>query len=216
MKRIAPYLSLLIVILCSSSCVTAPHFAGTIQNNSYTPSANNYTVPIPVSAGLGGRIQDSTNTVIFVDDFGSLFRIETWALSNEDMQITHTLDRQKYLGTMLKAFYLPNTILRVIPSATVVYQEWHPEFHGGALYVEVKMPGGAINSVSINGAPPVKEDTERGLLLFVEGNNICIVSTALGCIKRSDESASERENRTRPLLHQTTVDFAKTIAFKVN
>ena len=216
MKRIAPFLSLLIVIVCSSSCVTAPHFAGTIQNNIYTPSSNNYTVPIPVSAGLGGRIQDSTNMVIFIDDFGSLFRIETWVLSNEDMQITHSLDRQKYLGTMLKAFYLPSTILRAIPSATIAHQEWHPEFHGGTLYTEVTMPGGSINSVSVNGAPPVKEDTARGLLLFVEGNSLCIVSTALSCIKKSDESAMERENRTRPLLHQTTVDFAMTIAFKMN
>lgn len=202
------------VLVLTISCRASTPLAGTIKNKIYTPSAARYTVPVPVSKSFGGRTQDDLYGVSFTDDFSKLFRIEVLPMPEAEMEQIKQVERKLYLESILKGMYLPNTILKVFPTSTITHQNWYPNSSGGSLYVEVAMPEGSIGIPSINGAPPKRIDAERGILLFITGNDLCVVSTSLSMIRKSGETTPDRIKRMRPILEKNTVDFMKTIKFQ--
>jgi hypothetical protein len=212
MKKISILLTVLCLLLGTSACTTTT-LSGSIKNKVYTSPSGRYSVPVPVEKYLGAKFQDDPYGISFTDDFCNLFRIEVVPMPKEEIAKVKQYERKMYLENTINGMYLPSTILRVFPSSTVTYQNWYPDLKGGTLYAEVALPGGSIGVESINGAPPKRVDAERGILLFIDGEDLCVVTTSLSQIRKFGETTEDRIKRMRPTLEQNTVDFMKTIEF---
>ncbi len=213
MIKITTSLILLCLALIITACTTTPPLTGSIKNKTYTPLSSRYSVPVPVLKSLGGITHDDPYGVSFTDDFSKLFRIEVLPIPEAEMDTIKHVERRQYLESILNEMYLPNTILRVFPASIVTYQNWYPNLGNGSLYAEVAMSEGSVGVASINGTPPKRMDAERGILLFIGGNDLCVVSTSLSMIRKSGESTPDRIKRMRPILERNTVDFMHTIEF---
>lgn len=213
MKKRTISLILFCLILGSSVCIASPRLSGSIKKNIYTPLSGRYRVPVPVENHLNGKTSDDVYWVMFTDDFYKMFQIELIPMPEEEKLKAKKMDRKEYLKGVLYGMYLPTTILKDCPAASVSYLSWHADLQGGAGYVEVAMPEGSLGLVSINGQPEKKVDAERGLLLFIDDGDLCVVSTMLSQIRKSGETTEDRMKRMRTILEQNTVDFMKTIEF---
>lgn len=197
-----------------SGCSNSPPLSGTIKKNIYTPASGKYSVPVPVEKYLNGRTSDDVYWVMFIDDFYRMYQIELIPMPEEEKLKAEETDGTEYLEGVLSRMYLPTTVLRDCPDSTVTYLNWHSDLNDGTLYAEVAMPEGSLGLVSKNGGPAKRVDAERGLLLFMENGDLCVVSSMSPQIRKHGESTEERIKRLRPNLEKNTVDFMKTIEFR--
>jgi hypothetical protein len=187
---------------------------GAINGKYYFSYPKAFKVLVPVEKDFGGIIKDSETSVIFTDDFCRLFRIEFTLLSPQEFtQVFVVLDKigkNKFLKEFLETGYMVDVILKSMPDASIDYQEYMEQPFNGAYYAEVNLPKGSICESSVNGSPYGRKDAKRGILLFIQGSNIFVVSTQLGVVQRADNKEQER---ARQLLKDNTLTFAKTIDF---
>jgi len=222
MSKIVKLVVLMSLVLCSWSCRRSgpvdsgvnSRLAGSVKNSVYTSRSERYSVPVPGSPSVGTRISEKPYGVGFTDDFGELHRIEVVPIPENERSTLDILDRREYLESILTEVYMPGTILKAIPSASVAYRKWHDDVHGGALYAEVTMPKGSISRVSVDGGPAKRVDSERGLLLFVNGGDLCVISTTLPNIGPLNADKNEQAKSIRQALQRNTLDFMKTIYFR--
>jgi len=184
-----------------------------IKEKIYSSPSQVFKVPVPVDRNLGGNIADATNAVSFTDDFGRLFRIEFSSLPSQWGSRLGKADKEQSLKDFLEQAYLPATILKAIPDASVEYLEYMDQILGGALYAEAYLPKGSINAVSKGGSSFAREDAKRGLLLFLHKNNIFIISTCLMQLSSDGSSDIKEKEKIRGLLKNNTLSFAQSIQF---
>ncbi len=85
----------------------------------YESPLGNFSVSIPVDSQQGGRVQSQEGVVGFSDDYGTLLRIDYYALTPEEEEEIESMGLEKYLQSVLIDKYVPQAISATLPNAKV-------------------------------------------------------------------------------------------------
>jgi hypothetical protein len=162
------------ISLLLGSCATT---SGQIADGRYFSPLSNFSVPIP--DGLGLRVQEEGTTegggVAFHDDFGSLKSIFYLRLSPETLKTQNDPIQQRViLVSFLDDFAMPNLFKPVSPGANILHREHLNVGDYNAYFAIVEIPGG---STMFDVRSNKGFDTKRGLLIFVNGGFMYMLSS---------------------------------------
>ncbi|ADI66018.1 hypothetical protein [Trichormus azollae] len=143
----------------------------------YQSPLGNFVVPIPVTSEQGGTIQSQEGIVGFSDDVGTLLRIDYYPLPPEYLEEIESQGQEKYLHSTLIKKYLPQAIFTNVQGAEIKYTEYLQDTLKGYYYVLVDMPKGSTISKQENNGNANRLDAYRGLLAFINGKFLYIVSS---------------------------------------
>lgn len=151
--------------------------SGQIADGRYFSPSNNFSVPIP--DGLGLRVQEESTTegggVAFHDDLGNLKSIFYLRLSPETLKTQNDSIKQRaILVSFLDDFAMPNLFKPVSPGANILHREHLNVGDYNAYFAIVEIPGG---STMFDVGANKKLDTRRGLLIFVNGRFMYMLSS---------------------------------------
>ncbi|MBD2610190.1 MAG: hypothetical protein RMY62_021275 [Nostoc sp. ZfuVER08] len=176
----------------------------------YKSPLGNFTVPVPVEIENGGRIQSQEGVVGFSDDMGTLLRIDYYPFPVEQLEELESLGQEKYLHSILVDKYVPQAILANVPDATVEYTKYLEDTLSGAYYVLVDMPKGSTISKQENNGTAVRLDAYRGLLTFIKGQFLYIVSSQHSFLNGETPDSIEEEAE---YIKENILEFVETIEF---
>lgn len=176
----------------------------------YESPAGNFTVPIPVDSHSGGRVQTQEGVVSFSDDSGILLRIDYYPLSSEQAEQMESVGAEEYLRSQLLNKYVPQAIVANVTDAQVKHSEYLEDTLDGAYFVLVDMPEGSTISKTGNNGTASRLDAYRGLLGFIIGDFVYIVSTQRSFF--NGESPSSIKNEVKG-IKQSILNFVDTIEF---
>ncbi|AFY42757.1 hypothetical protein [Nostoc sp. PCC 7107] len=142
----------------------------------YESPLGNFTVSIPVDPTQGGKIQTQEGVVGFSDDFGTLLRIDYYPLPPEQLEELESEGQEEYLKNIVVDKYIPQAIFTNVSDAQIKYSEYLEETFAGAYYALVDMPKGSTMSQQGNNGTATRLDAYRGLLAFINGEFLYIVS----------------------------------------
>jgi hypothetical protein len=179
----------------------------------YESPLGNFTVPLPVDAQNGGRIQSQEGIVGFSDDFGTLLRIDYYPLPPEQQEKLQSLGQEKYLHSILVDTYLPQAIFAYVQGAQVKYTEYLEDPLEGYYYALVDMPQGSTISKQENNGSAIRLDAYRGLLAFINGDFLYIVSSQRSFFDGETPNSVKEEAES---IKETILQFVGTIEFTVN
>ncbi|MBD2292396.1 hypothetical protein H6G06_02585 [Anabaena sphaerica FACHB-251] len=143
----------------------------------YQSPLGNFIVPIPVTTEQGGKIQSQEGIVGFSDDVGTLLRIDYYPLPPEYLETMESQGQETYLHSILIEKYLPQAIFAHVEGAEIKYTEYLQDTLKGYYYVLVDMPKGSTISKQENNGNAIRLDAYRGLLAFINGEFLYIVSS---------------------------------------
>ncbi|MBD0263038.1 MAG: hypothetical protein ICV78_10025 [Tolypothrix sp. Co-bin9] len=176
----------------------------------YESPSGNFSIPIPVESQRGGRVQSQEGVVGFSDDYGTLFRIDYYALTPEEEEEIESMGLEKYLQTVLIDKYVPQAISASLPDAKVEQNEYLEETMDGAYFVLVNMPKGSTISKNVNNGTATIMDAYRGLLSFFNGDFLYIVTYQRSFFE--DETRGSLEEEAYHIKHNI-LGFVDTIEF---
>ncbi|WP_016953193.1 hypothetical protein [Anabaena sp. PCC 7108] len=176
----------------------------------YESPLGNFIVPIPVNPDQGGKIQSQEGIVGFSDDVGTLLRIDYYPLPSEYVEEIESKGQEKYLHSILVDKYLPQAIFANVPSAKVKYTEYLQDIAEGSYYTLVDMPKGSTISKQENNGNAIRLDAYRGLLAFVNGEFLYIVSSQRSFFNGDTPGSIEEEAED---IKQHILVFVDTIEF---
>lgn len=168
------WVSFAAILLFLGGCATT---RGQISDGRYFSPLGNFSVPIP--GGIGLRVQDEGATdgggVAFHDDFGNLKSIFYLQLSPETLRTQNDPIKQRaILVSFLDDFAMPNLFKPVSPGANILHREHLSVGDYNAYFAIVEIPGGStMFDVRANKG----FDTKRGLLIFVKGGFMYMLSS---------------------------------------
>lgn len=143
----------------------------------YQSPLGNFIVPIPVDTEQGGKVQSQEGIVGFSDDVGTLLRIDYYPLPNEYSEEIASKGQEIYLHSILIEKYLPQAIFAHVPGAEIKYTEYLQDTLKGYYYVLVDMPKGSTISKQESNGNAIRLNAYRGLLAFINGDFLYIVSS---------------------------------------
>ena len=199
-----------VLAACSVSCLTMTPSSGKIVDGQYSPLSGTYTVPVPVVKQFGGAIKDGVGFVRFGDDLGSLYTIEMGMLTSGDQNAFRDVGAKTFLKRALEERYFTQIIQGSVPGAKIVRKSFDEKFRGGALYLEVLLPGAASYTVQSLGGPKKQGDARRGVLAFVQKGRVYVVTTDQGVAIFSGADEARMKSLSDALLEGTKV-FAGSI-----
>jgi hypothetical protein len=213
MKATTTFLALLCLLL--NGCVGSPakpnisETTGRVRGGTYGAASKKYSLPAPVEFANGGKVQTSPFSFSFSDDSGRLFHIEEMALPPGIFDGSPER-RVGLLDGFLSSVYLPQTILKVFPESTSGALESLPELQGGARYSEVFMPKGSMIVHSKDGKSFERFDSARGVVYFVRGTDLFVVSVALAQLRPlpDDRKKFSADLRAETLRFLSTIEFS--------
>ncbi|MEH2115141.1 hypothetical protein [Nostoc sp.] len=176
----------------------------------YQSPLGNFTVPIPVDPQQGGRIQSQEGVVGFSDDIGTLLRIDYYPFPLEQLEELEAVGQEEYLQTILVDKYVPQAIFANVPDASVEYTEYLENTLRGAYYVLIDMPKGSTISKQENNGTAIRLDAYRGLLTFIRGEFLYIVSSQHSFINGETPDSVEEEAED---IKESILEFVETIEF---
>ncbi|MBD2353161.1 hypothetical protein H6G41_00740 [Tolypothrix sp. FACHB-123] len=176
----------------------------------YASPLGNFSVPIPVNAEQGGKIQSQEGVVGFSDDFGTLVRIDYYPIPPEHEEEIESLGQEEYLQSILVDRYVPQAIIANVPNAEVKYGEYLENTLAGAYYVMVDMPQGSTISKQEYNGNAKRLDAYRGLLTFINTDYLYIVSNQRSFFNGETPATLEQEAE---ILKNKILDFVKSIQF---
>ncbi|MBD2430195.1 MULTISPECIES: hypothetical protein [Fischerella] len=176
----------------------------------YESPAGNFAVPVPSSLKQGARIDTQEGVVTFSDDLGSLFRIDYSPLPTQQMDDMEAVGQEEYLRSILLNKYVPSAIASNLPNASVDYTEYLPDVLEGAYFALVNMPEGSTVPKTGNNGTAVKCDAYRGLLAFIDGDFLYIVSSQRSFCDGETPKGVKQEAEN---LKQQIISFVDTIEF---
>ncbi|MEH1769670.1 MAG: hypothetical protein V7L27_32655 [Nostoc sp.] len=176
----------------------------------YQSPLGNFTVPIPVDPQQGGRIQSQEGVVGFSDDIGTLLRIDYYPFPLEQLEELEAVGQEEYLQTILVDKYVPQAIFANVPDASVEYTEYLENTLRGAYYVLIDMPKGSTISKQENNGTAIRLDAYRGLLTFIRGEFLYIVSSQHSFINGETPDSIEEEAED---IKESILEFVETIEF---
>lgn len=118
------------------------------------------------------------------------------------------MGKEIYFQTVLKEFYLPQTILYYSPTAEIIEEHYSQDLFNGVYFCTVSIPKGSITASSTNGKNYERNDSKRGLALFINKNKIFIVSSGL-----PDTLSIEAREEEIEKIKDQLIKFTKTIMF---
>ncbi|MHC5724995.1 MAG: tellurite resistance TerB family protein [Nostoc sp.] len=176
----------------------------------YQSPLGNFTVTIPVDPQQGGRIQSQEGVVGFSDDIGTLLRIDYYPFPLEQLEELESVGQEEYLQTILVDKYVPQAIFTNVPDASVEYSEYLADTLRGAYYVLIDMPKGSTISKQENNGTAIRLDAYRGLLTFIRGEFLYIVSSQHSFINGETPDSVEEEAED---IKESILEFVETIEF---
>ncbi|MEH2128014.1 hypothetical protein [Nostoc sp.] len=180
------------------------------SEQTYQSPLGNFTVPIPVDPQQGGRIQSQEGVVGFSDDIGTLLRIDYYPFPLEQLEELESVGQEEYLQTILVDKYVPQAIFANVPDASVEYTEYLENTLRGAYYVLIDMPKGSTISKQENNGTAIRLDAYRGLLTFISGEFLYIVSSQHSFINGETPDSVEEEAED---IKESILEFVETIEF---
>ncbi|MBG1241008.1 hypothetical protein [Nostoc sp. NZL] len=180
------------------------------SQQTYESPLGNFTVPIPVDPQQGGRIQSQEGVVGFSDDIGTLLRIDYYPFPLEQLEELESVGQEEYLQTILVDKYVPQAIFVNVPDASVEYTEYLEDTLRGAYYVLIDMPKGSTISKQENNGTAIRLDAYRGLLTFISGEFLYIVSSQHSFINGETPDSLEEEAED---IKENILEFVETIEF---
>jgi hypothetical protein len=180
------------------------------SEQTYQSPLGNFTVPIPVDPQQGGRIQSQEGVVGFSDDIGTLLRIDYYPFPLEQLEELESVGQEEYLQTILVDKYVPQAIFANVPDASVEYSEYLENTLRGAYYVLIDMPKGSTISKQENNGTAMRLDAYRGLLTFISGEFLYIVSSQHSFINGETPDSIEEEAED---IKERILEFVETIEF---
>ncbi|MEH2248930.1 hypothetical protein [Nostoc sp.] len=180
------------------------------SEQTYESPLSNFTVPIPVDPQQGGRIQSQEGVVGFSDDIGTLLRIDYYPFPLEQLEELESVGQEEYLQTILVDKYVPQAIFANVPDASVEYSEYLEDTLRGAYYVLIDMPKGSTISKQENNGTAIRLDAYRGLLTFISGEFLYIVSSQHSFLDGETPDSLEEEAED---IKQSILEFVETIEF---
>ncbi|MEH2323631.1 MAG: hypothetical protein V7K32_08665 [Nostoc sp.] len=180
------------------------------SEQTYQSPLSNFTVPIPVDPQQGGRIQSQEGVVGFSDDIGTLLRIDYYPFPLEQLEELESVGQEEYLQTILVDKYVPQAIFVNVPDASVEYTEYLADTLRGAYYVLIDMPKGSTISKQENNGTAIRLDAYRGLLTFINGEFLYIVSSQHSFINGETPDSLEEEAED---IKESILEFVETIEF---
>jgi hypothetical protein len=177
----------------------------------YESPLGNFSVLIPVDIEEGGNIQSQDGTVSFTDDFGTLLRIDYYAIPTEQAEELESNQLEEYLQAILLEKYIPQAIVANLPKSTIEYTEYCADVMDGAYFIIVNMPEGSTMSKQENNGNGSRLDAYRGLLAFVVADFLYIASSQRTFFEGdiSGSPAEEAESiKVEILEFVDTIDFS--------
>ncbi|WP_017319240.1 tellurite resistance TerB family protein [Mastigocladopsis repens] len=178
--------------------------------NLYESPSGNFTLLIPVDVQQGGRVQTQEGLVNFSDDSGTLLRIDYYPLSSQKTEEIDSVGQEEYLRSLLLNKYVPQTIVANLPDAQVKYTEYLEDALEGAYFVLVDMPEGSKISKTGNNGTATKFNAYRGLLAFIYGDFLYVVSNQRSFLDGEKPGSVEEEAEG---IKQNVLNFVDTIEF---
>jgi hypothetical protein len=178
--------------------------------NMYESPSGNFTVPIPVDVRQGGRVQAQEGLVNFSDDSGTLVRIDYSPISSKQTEEMDSIGQEEYLRSLLLNKYVPQTIVASLPDAQVKYTEYLEDALEGAYFVLVDMPEGSKISKTGNNGNATKLNAYRGLLAFIYGDFLYVVSNQRSFFDGDKPGSVDEEAEG---IKQNVLNFVDTIEF---
>jgi hypothetical protein len=176
----------------------------------YESPLGNFTVTIPVDPQQGGRIQSQEGVVGFSDDIGTLLRIDYYPFPPQQLEEMESVGQQEYLQSILVEKYVPQAIFANVPDASVQYTEYLQDSLEGAYYVLIDMPKGSTISKQENNGTAIRLDAYRGLLAFISGEFLYIVSSQHSFLNGETPNSIEEEAE---YIKENILEFVETIEF---
>jgi hypothetical protein len=180
------------------------------SQQTYESPLGNFTVPIPVDPQQGGRIQSQEGVVGFSDDVGTLLRIDYYPFPLEQLEELESVGQEEYLQTILVDKYVPQAIFANVPDASVEYTEYLEDTLRGAYYVLIDMPKGSTISKQENNGTAIRLDAYRGLLTFISGEFLYIVSSQHSFLNGETPDSVQEEAED---IKESILEFVETIEF---
>jgi hypothetical protein len=142
----------------------------------YESPEGNFSVPIPVDPQKGGKVEEEDGCVKFVDDFGTLLRIDYVPFTAVmDDQMEAVGDR-----TFLQGFldnYVSEGILSYFSGSQVLHEGYLENVMAGSYFVVVDMPKGATIIKQEKDKSETRLDAYRGLLSFIDDGFLYVISS---------------------------------------
>ncbi|MGM3308765.1 hypothetical protein ACSQ6I_22775 [Anabaena sp. WFMT] len=176
----------------------------------YNSPLDNFTVPIPVNPEQGGRIQSQEGIVGFSDDVGTLLRIDYYPLPPEYLEEMEFQGQEKYFHSIIIEKYVPQAIFANVQGAEIKYAEYLEDILNGYYYVLVDMPKGSTISKQENNGSAIRLDAYRGLLAFINGEFLYIVSSQRSFFEGNTPSSVKKEAEE---IKQHILEFVETMEF---
>lgn len=176
----------------------------------YESPLGNFTVPIPVDAQQGGKIQSQEGVVGFSDDFGTLLRIDYYPIPPEQLEELDSKDRQEYLRSIMVDKYVPQAILQNLPEAAIKHTEYQEQGELDYYYALVDMPHGSTISQQNNNGTITRLNAYRGLISFIQDDFLYIVSSQRSFFNGDTPDSIEEEAEN---IKESILNFVETIEF---
>ena len=176
----------------------------------YDSPSGNFTVPVPVDPHQGGKVQSQENSVSFSDDEGTFLRIDYYSLPAKQMEQMEVIGQEEYLKSTLVNQYVPEEIVANLPEAQIEYSEYMAKIFEGSYFVLLYMPGGSRIYKTGNNGTATKLDAYRGLIAFINGDFLYIVSSQRTFLDGRTTSFMKQE---AVALKQMILDFVETMEF---
>lgn len=176
----------------------------------YESPAGNFLVPIPVDPEQGGKVESEDGVVSFVDNFGTMLRIDYYPISLEQWEEVESIGQEEYLQSILLNKYVPEVIFRNTPEAEVKYTEYLPKVMEGSYFALIDMPVNSTISQLQYHHTSNELKAYRGLLAFLNFNHLYIVSSQHSFFK-NEKSSSLQEDIDD--IRYGILDFVETINF---
>ncbi len=176
----------------------------------YTSPLGNFTVAIPVDPQQGGRIQSQDGVVGFYDDLGTLLRIDYYPLPSDQIKELASQGQEQYLQSILLDKYVPQAIFANLPEAQIRYTEYLKDDWQGSYYALVDMPKGFKIPQQENNGTATRLDAYRGLLAFINGEFLYIVSSQRSFLDGETPSSVKEEAQE---IKKNILEFVQSIEF---
>lgn len=179
---------------------------GTVKDGIYRAADSSFLIAVPpLQPGkhLTDHFESGGFTVVFSDDFGSLFRLE--GLPAERAGLGGQAS-EPALQTVFERQMLP--LFRSVSAAAQARQErYMPDLLGGAVLYRVDIPGGSNMEVQVVGqGSPRRMDSTRAVLLFVHKATFFQASVQVASLAEDRPDA-----RAWTKAAETAVDWAKSL-----
>ncbi|MBX3735332.1 MAG: hypothetical protein KF715_01465 [Candidatus Didemnitutus sp.] len=190
-----------------------PTLYGEVKGTTYVAPGARFRMTIPVLPELGGQIRDTENVVTFDDPVSTHVSIACFPLDLSNKWELETRGIRDYLEYFFKEFVFPDFAQR-FPGSTNEASLYSPQLRDGALFVFSLLPGGSAfeaRSSVLEGPVNGPAVAKRGTLLFVQNNNIFILTAELAerVTQRSAfQKTPEQENE---ILRSRLVELANRI-----